>query len=77
MFQCLSNVKLTEIFVKLPSCIPFIQRKMINPTLTFPIFKILPQDLGSRDPNVLWTLIVMMLPITPKPPITGIPTPSR
>ena len=24
--------------------------------LTFLIFKILPQDLGSRDPNILWTL---------------------
>ena len=28
----------------------------MNPMLTFLIFKILPQDLGSRDPYVLWTL---------------------
>ena len=32
---------------------PFIKRKSMNPMLTF---LILPQILGSRDPNVLWTL---------------------
>ena len=50
------NLKLTEIFVKLPSSIPYKKIKIMNPMLTFLIFKILPQDPGSRDPNVLWTL---------------------
>ena len=35
----------------------FIKKQIMNPILTFLIFKILSQDLGSRDPNVLWTLI--------------------
>ena len=36
----------------------FYKEKNYESKANLPHFKILPQDLGSRDPNVLWTLII-------------------